>query len=1626
MNHRSFTHLCARLLALAALTLGLNITLTAQQPTEPVDVSPIKGEMYYFVNQYTGDQMDLISNSTTAGANIQQSARSFTGLSQRWAVTKLNDGNWKISNIYSGLCLDAPPPSSGATFAVENSCTVSSTQEWSFAAATNGYYTVHNAGNGYVLDIFNGSQYTGAYLDVSSLGSSATQTQQWLLRPVFLRGIDNALLEKEEALRVTKGLPWWQDNGATQDVLQMMKNHGVNTIRIRPSSQPPYATQTGTSCSGNLCYAETDAQDVDLAMRAKNLGMTVELSLLFDGGSSYSVPAAWSGETNAQLQTSVYNYVKAEVESFRSAGVMPDLVAVGNEVDNGFLGYYPSSSTSSDANFAALQKQGLQAVRDAASDTSIGTAIPAPLTCIHITPNYSTNVAFFEAQTNNGVVYDAVCQSYYPFYHGPLTQAQATASNPNKQAVEQATINSLATTIAKPVFLMEVAEHYEANGYASADPWYAETTAGQRQFLIDVNNVVKAAPSNYGMGIEYWDPTGVNIPKDNFNNYSCADGYVNGDGLPDATFVWNSLTLFDNADGPPSYCSTPTASNYSAMLPGMDALGGKFDNTLSYKLVNEATGGVLESYQASNASGAYLDVTTDNGSQGLTQQWLLASNGNGYFTIKNNGGANPANVLDDPGGSTTAGAQLEQLSLSGSGTAEQLWNVVTAGNGYYYIVNDASGQVLDLNSSGYAVQNTQSAATSQMWQIIPVHISSAGTASRLVFAPAPASPQTANLTPGTIKVAVENSAGALLGSAYNSVTVAISGPGLTTSETVAASGGVASLTFSSEWAVPGTYTLTATSSGLTLATATVVVNPYEALAQPSSTPSPSSYNQSAAFSATLNYVGNGTPSGAVTFSVTNTSTNAVTTLPASCTPASGTETCTATETLLAPGAYTVVASAAADANYPGATSASTAQTVTTQTLSQVTPSATSEPYGTAVPVTFTVNYVSVADGAAAPSGTVTFNVTGSGTATATCTLSAVSSTQSSCSTGITGLSVGNYSLSVTYAGDTNYAGASSSGSAFVVSQATASLGLVAATPGSATGGVTSTLLTATMSPKVPGVTVTFTDSTTGLTATGTTDATGTATVTPTSTTPGIAAGLNSVKASIASTANYTGAAANAVPVYFAGILVSSDTAEHTFSVDPGMYDGSPLCNGSNGTNGSTCSTPYGIVVSNFTASTQPLAISLNNAGSPSKAFSYATNCPAGGLPSGKTCNIAFYYLPPYGDGCLLNSNGCSQGTFESASWQVSGAGQPTGIGEIESRAVVGSGATVFPSQLGGKALLAAGNSLSVTPSSLSFGPQAPGAVSGTQNVTVTNNGAASVSVSYALPGGAFSATNGCAASLDSGATCQIGISYSNANVAVDNASLVLNPSSGSAITVAVTGTTQANSGLSLSTTAHNFSNVTVSTTASFGLSITNNSTTAATLAFGAAGSTEFQLQTSGCPFTLAASATCQVSVTFAPTSLGAVSGALTINSNVAILPGGTGSNGSYSDSVSFAGTGASGGTFSATTAGHNFGSVAVGSAATAYGLTLTNGTGATVALTFGGGTFASNGPADGYSVLTNCGATLAANASCQLQFGYAPSTAGTTSVVYPVTAANGATNYPLYSGGAIVGSGGITLTGTGQ
>jgi arabinogalactan endo-1,4-beta-galactosidase len=649
-----------RLIAFGTLA-SVATMVGAAQPAQPVDVSPIDGEVYYLINQHSGLQAD----TPVAGEwdRVTQQPWNFRASSQHWMLARAGDGSWAIENVAAELCLADEVQRVALT-----DCRAASRSRWELIPAANGYYAVRNSDTHRLLDVASETAAPAAALVTSAETGQRPQSELWLLRPAVFRGVDNALLEKQEALRVSQNTPWWKDNGLSQDVLGIFKSHGINMIRLRPSSAPPYLDPSAAGCQGNACYAETEAQDLDLARRAKNLGMSIELTLLFDGGNSQSVPPAWASDTLQEAQADLYAYVKAEVERYRSAGVMPDLISIGNEVDTGFLGALGSPTGAQFGNFAALQISGMQAIQDASSDPALGPPLPRPLTCIHITPAWDLT-AFFTLVSQNGIPYDIICQSYYPIYHGPLTDAQAAMANPFGKPVEQDVLMNAAAQIGRPIFLIETGEHYE-NGFNANDPWYAPSVANQRQFLLDLQGVMQGLPDQTGMGIEYWDAAGVNI---------LADGgpfYFNGGFPPDSIYIWNGLTLFNNADS--SGSSNQADPSYSELLGGMDALGDKLDPTRKVKLVTPR--GTVLALAARRVTLEPDSVTTT-----AQEQWIIRSTGDGFFQVASVAAKDAPLVLD--------GSDVDDtVAASPDNNPAQEWDVRSSGNGVFQLVNRVSGR----------------------------------------------------------------------------------------------------------------------------------------------------------------------------------------------------------------------------------------------------------------------------------------------------------------------------------------------------------------------------------------------------------------------------------------------------------------------------------------------------------------------------------------------------------------------------------------------------------------------------------------------------------------------------------------------------------------------------------------------------------------------------------------------------------------------------------------------------------------------------------------------------------------------------------------------------------------------
>jgi hypothetical protein len=329
------------------------------------------------------------------------------------------------------------------------------------------------------------------------------------------------------------------------------------------------------------------------------------------------------------------------------------------------------------------------------------------------------------------------------------------------------------------------------------------------------------------------------------------------------------------------------------------------------------------------------------------------------------------------------------------------------------------------------------------------------------------------------------------------------------------SGGTAS--FSTSGLSVGNHTITVSYSGdgnFNASTSTAItqtVNKGASSTTVASSPNASVFGQTVTFTATVSAVGPaaGTPGGTVTF---NDGGNSI----GSGTLSGGTASLSTSG--LSVGNHTITVSYSGDGNFNASASAAITQTVNKgNSSSSVSSSQNPSVFGQSVTFTATVSAVNPAAGT--PGGTVTFNDGGSSIGSATLSGGTGSFSTSS-------LSVGSHTITVSYSGDSNFTGSTSSAITQTVNQASTSTSVSSGTNPSVFGqSVTFTAQVSVSSPGAgtPAGTVTFSDGGSSI-GSGSVSPSGIATFA----TSGLAVGSHTITASYGGDANFTGSSSSAI------------------------------------------------------------------------------------------------------------------------------------------------------------------------------------------------------------------------------------------------------------------------------------------------------------------------------------------------------------------------------------------------------------------------------------------------------------------------------------------------------------------
>jgi arabinogalactan endo-1,4-beta-galactosidase len=153
---------------------------------------------------------------------------------------------------------------------------------------------------------------------------------------------------------VDNGAVFVDTDGVEKPMLALLKNHGFNYIRLRTFVQPyadfGYATGIGAGCEAKAEAYNDKAHVIELAKQVKAAGMKLLLDFHYSDTwadpSKQVIPEQWrSINTINDLAQTIENYTSEVLAEMNSAGVLPDMVQIGNEITPGLLIHTPTTDS---------------------------------------------------------------------------------------------------------------------------------------------------------------------------------------------------------------------------------------------------------------------------------------------------------------------------------------------------------------------------------------------------------------------------------------------------------------------------------------------------------------------------------------------------------------------------------------------------------------------------------------------------------------------------------------------------------------------------------------------------------------------------------------------------------------------------------------------------------------------------------------------------------------------------------------------------------------------------------------------------------------------------------------------------------------------------------------------------------------------------------------------------------------------------------------------------------------------------------------------------------------------------------------------------------------------------------
>ena len=355
------------------------------------------------------------------------------------------------------------------------------------------------------------------------------------------------------------GVKYYDYDGKEQPLMKILKDNGVNYIRLRIWNDP-YNEKGETYGGGD----STVDNGLKIGKEATKYGMKVLVDFHYSDfwadPAKQILPKAWQKDANDpdKMCENIHDFTKDTLQKFKDAGVDVGMVQVGNEITKGMAGIHNKDSNNSvwknESQYSVLDRYlnaGSKAVRE---------ILPDALVTLHIeTPNRQIYSMIMDAWEKGNVDYDVLGSSYYPFWWNTpdmLRDVQTLAKERGKlfAVMETAWVNSYEDGDGTPNSIGSDYGLYQ----------YEIGPQGQVDELTDMYKVL--TEQDNGLGGFYWEPGWIPVKAGWTNweyNKEVADKYGTGwaskgavgyapddemyyNGQPSwGGSSWDNATLFD-------------------------------------------------------------------------------------------------------------------------------------------------------------------------------------------------------------------------------------------------------------------------------------------------------------------------------------------------------------------------------------------------------------------------------------------------------------------------------------------------------------------------------------------------------------------------------------------------------------------------------------------------------------------------------------------------------------------------------------------------------------------------------------------------------------------------------------------------------------------------------------------------------------------------------------------------------------------------------------------------------------------------------------------------------------------------------------------------------------------------